>query len=128
MLAYLFQNRIRALMFVVATLIGAAALIGTQDEKGALTAATEQIAEQGRELRGEADGFAMPVENPEPTMIEADQSDEFASDGDLVVDPVGMNPTPSFGDQVDWNDDGREYRSEVPEVGVGSESSEDSDN
>lgn len=96
MKGYMFQSKTGALFFVVITLFGVASLVGTAEEDGALTSATSQIEQQGAQLRGQADKMANPDPDPEPNVVEAEEEDgaAFASDEELILDPVGIDPTP----------------------------------
>ncbi|UIP07099.1 hypothetical protein LY632_01475 [Erythrobacter sp. SDW2] len=89
---YMFQSKGGALVFVGLTLASVAALVGTEDEDGALTSATSQIEEQGEQFRSQADAAANPDPDPDPVMVEVENEGEFSSDADLVLDPIGFEP------------------------------------
>ena len=101
----MFQNRWGALLFVGLTLIGAASLVGTEDNEGTLAEAAAQLEQQGADYREQASGFSQP-DPAENTPGDADtQFDvagsevvEFTSEEELVVDPIGIDPTPIIED------------------------------
>lgn len=96
----MFQNRWGALFFVGLTMVGAAALVGTEEESGTLIEAAEQIEQQRAEFDDQAQAFSAPVE-PAPVtapLPEEPEMVEFTSQEDLVIDPSGFDPTPVMQD------------------------------
>lgn len=108
----MFQNRWGALLFVGATLAGAISLVGTGDGNGAIADATAQLEQQVTDLRGQAApekpapppktiAPAKTASPPKPDIADvAVQEDltEFTTSEDLVVDPIGIDPTPIMPD------------------------------
>ena len=93
MKGYMFQNKTGAIVFAALTLFGVATLVGTEEEDGALTSATQQLQQQGAQLRGETDAMAVPDQDPEPVVVEEDEeAATFATDEELVLDPTGIEP------------------------------------
>jgi hypothetical protein len=89
---YMFQSKGGALVFAALTLASVAALVGTGDGDGALTAATSQIEQRGAQFRNQADAAANPDPDPEPIEVEEEDPGVFSSDDELVLDPVGFEP------------------------------------
>jgi hypothetical protein len=89
---YMFQSKGGALVFAALTLASVAALVGTGEGDGALTAATSQIEQQGEQFRNQADAAANPDPDPDPIEIEEEDPGAFSSDDELVLDPVGFEP------------------------------------
>ncbi|MHA6332581.1 hypothetical protein ACXYL9_02765 [Qipengyuania sp. CAU 1752] len=105
MKGYIFQNRWGALLFVGLTLIGAASLVGTEDTEGTLAEAAAQLEQQGADYREQAAGFSQPDQAENGSSDGDMQYDlagsevvEFASEEELVVDPIGIDPTPIIED------------------------------
>lgn len=101
----MFQSRGGALFFVGITLVGVAGLVGTEDTDGAIASATAQFEQQGEEFREQAEAMSNPPE-PIPTVVAEpepvpEEEVEFATDEDLVVDPVGFDPTPVIEDPTE---------------------------
>lgn len=100
MKGYMFQNRWGALLFVGLTLIGAASLVGTEDNEGTLAEAAAQLEQQGADYREHAEGFSQadPAGDASTDVAQHDLADtevvEFTSEDELVVDPSGIDPTP----------------------------------
>ena len=100
----MFQNRWGALFFVGLTLVGAASLVGTEDEDGAIASAAAQLEQQGEDLRARSDtGNSAEEQIVEPTEPKPwpDESFEFASEEDLMIDPTGIDPTPIIEDPAE---------------------------
>ncbi|GAA4045786.1 hypothetical protein [Parerythrobacter jejuensis] len=96
----MFQNRFGALFFVGITVLGAAALVGTEENGGTISDAKAKIEEQRTEFLDEADkvssssasvGSTAPGSNMQVEI-------EFTPDADLVQDPAGINPAPIMPD------------------------------
>jgi len=93
----LFRNRIIALVFVVATILGVRTLIGTEDENGALTQTTAQIQANVRAMQDEARHFqarqnnAMSASQPVATGFAADEEPIEPGEG---LDPRTIPPPP----------------------------------
>lgn len=88
----MFQNKTGAIVFAALTLFGVATLVGTEEEDGALTSATQQLQQQGAQLRGETGELAVPDQDPEPVVVEDEEAATFATDEELVLDPTGIEP------------------------------------
>jgi hypothetical protein len=92
MKGYMFQSKAGALLFVIVTLIGVAALVGTEEEDGALISAAERIERQGAELN---DARTDPASDSGPetiVVVEEEEEPSFASDDELILDPTGLEP------------------------------------
>lgn len=93
----MFQSRTGALAFVAMTLIGAVAMVGSEDEAGTIETAKAEFARQQQAASKQAEDLAKPVENPEPLIVEVAgpppvlESEAPASFG---FDPKGLDPKP----------------------------------
>lgn len=89
MRGYMFRNRWGALLFVVASALGAAALVGGEDDRGVLLNAAEDLQRQQAAMDAAMGGAAQP-----PVAIPANDVVEFTSDEELIDDASGVDPTP----------------------------------
>jgi len=99
----MFQSPKGALIFVGSTLLGAALLVGSEDQEGALVVATSEL-ERQRQITEMQNDFGGPgASNPSASQTrEAVQrqsaqeplSFEFSSDEELIDDTRGFDPTP----------------------------------
>jgi hypothetical protein len=90
-------------MFVGATLLGAAILVGSEDRQGALIVAADEL-ERQKELGGQSESFATPpgfaddtdrVSESRPQRpAEEIESFEFTPDEELIDDTQGFDPVP----------------------------------
>lgn len=98
-----FPNRIAALAFVVLVLAGVAALVGTGENEGALSSATQALSEKSWQSSGYgAQNGAQPASGPSqeqsaaapaPTASAA-MTSSFAEDANLIDDAMGFDPSP----------------------------------
>lgn len=101
-----FPNRIAALAFVVLVLAGVAALVGTGENEGALSSATQALSEKSRQSSGyDAQSGAQPASGPSqkqsaaapaptPPTASAAMTSSFAEDANLIDDAMGFDPSP----------------------------------
>lgn len=98
-------NRWGALAFVFVAMIGALALVGTEENSDALLNAAEKFGEQSGEVEEEPASQPELQPLPSPPVAEIIEEEEplyeFASDEDLVVDPTGIDPTPVISDPAE---------------------------
>ncbi len=98
----MYQNRVAALAIAVLTLVGAASLVGTEENEGTLTSAAEVLAEKAAAASRNSQQ-AQPA--PDPQMITAGSTSasasspsasaiEFADDESLIDDAQGFDPSP----------------------------------
>ena len=98
----MFQNRVAAIAIVVLTLAGVASIIGTEDNEGALAAATQALADKAAASAATSDRYAsapgpatavsQPAAAPAPSP--ASYPTEFADDESLIDDAQGFDPSP----------------------------------
>ena len=100
----MFSNRIAAIALVVLTLAGVASLVGTDDNEGALTSATQALAEKAAASRQSpnrqsqlppAEVPSAPAPEPAAPQPAAPQvATEFADDETLIDTAEGFDPSP----------------------------------
>ncbi|MGB3738458.1 MAG: hypothetical protein WA948_03805 [Pontixanthobacter sp.] len=99
MYTFLFRNRYGALAFVGLTLIGAASLVGTQEDEGLITQTAATIEQQRADFEDAAkaaEASRTPATQPEPEPSIGDYAPAIpiADDEDLIDDAEGIDPTP----------------------------------
>lgn len=91
----MFRNAKGALLFAVVTILGAATLIGSEDNEGALIRAAEDLERQKAQAEDadSGDGDSPPAEGFAPV----DEAQlEFSSDEDLIDSAQGFDPAPDI--------------------------------
>ena len=99
MYTFLFRNRYGALAFVGLTMIGAASLVGTQEDEGLITQTAATIEQQRADFEQASEAVNA---TPSPTTdmnagtptIERAPPIPIAEDEDLIDDAEGIDPTP----------------------------------
>nr|WP_137676843.1 hypothetical protein [Parerythrobacter lutipelagi] len=101
MRGYMFKNRIGALVFVGLAMIGAANLVGTEEQDGAIQRAAAELQDQRdafeREIQAAAPAEtkrAKPREVIEVAASEEDLIDDAQGIDPAGTDPSGFDPTP----------------------------------
>lgn len=91
----MFKSSKGALLFVVVTLLGAAALIGTEDNEGALLKAAANIEKQREAMKTDR---RITQSSSAPIGFASTNSGEyeFASDDELIDNATGFDPTPEL--------------------------------
>ena len=89
MRGYMFRSRWGALAFVVLSAVGAASLIGGEEDKGVLLNAAHDIQQQRSAMEA-----TMAGEEPPPIAVPSGAAAEFTSDEELIEDAAGFDPTP----------------------------------
>lgn len=99
----MFQSRTGALAFVGLTLIGAAAMVGSEDQAGTIETATSEIFEQRKAFDAQAEAMGTPDPSPVLQVVEASSSAAPvpAENAALVLDPKGIDPTPIVPEPID---------------------------
>lgn len=95
MRSFMFRNAKGALFFAVTTMLGAAMLIGSEDDEGALLKAASEIERQ----QALADLAGPEDQNPPPTQgfAQEDQAQlEFSTDEELIDSAQGLDPAPDI--------------------------------
>jgi len=99
----MFQSPKGALIFVGTTMLGAALLVGSEDQEGALVVAASelerqrQITEMQNDFGGPGGGnpsAAQAGQNVQRSPVQEPLSFEFSSDTELIDDTRGFDPTP----------------------------------
>lgn len=91
----LFRNRWAALGFVVITAMGAASLVGSEEDEGLLGDAATTIADQREQFVDDTEALSDPD-------LELPRDDgSFASDGELYEEGEGLSADPILDDPVD---------------------------
>lgn len=95
MRGFMFRNAKGALFFAVATMLGAAMLIGSEDNEGALIRTAEELERQKAQAEDVGSGGRdLP---PAQGFATADEAQlEFSSDEDLVDQAQGFDPSPDI--------------------------------
>lgn len=93
MRGYMFKSSKGAILFVVVTIFGAAMLIGSENNEGALIKAAADIEKQ-REMINAERSFARSENAPVGFASGNTQPLEFTPDEDLIDDATGFDPTP----------------------------------
>lgn len=96
MAAYMFKSRGGAIFFVGITLLGAAQLVGAEEDEGALLQAANQIQNQRDALDEEIAGFQRPSDGSNDLSFE-EPDGVFADEAELIDDAAGFDPTPDAG-------------------------------
>lgn len=91
----MFRNAKGALFFAAVTVLGAAMLIGSEDNEGALIRAAEDLERQKAQAEdARADSGSLP---PAQGFAPADEAQlEFSSDEELVDSAQGLDPSPDI--------------------------------
>ena len=99
----MFQSRTGALAFVGLTLIGAATMVGSEDEAGTIETATSEMFEQRKAFDAQAEAMGTPDPSPVLQVVDASSNAEPvpAEDAALVLDPKGFDPTPILPEPID---------------------------
>ena len=95
MYSLLFRNKLAALAFVALIVIGAALLIGTEQEQGVIQETAQTIAEQRTDFDETVKQAGVPkpgrptiMADPEPASV------PLADDDALIDEAIGFDPTP----------------------------------
>ena len=120
MRGYMFKNRWGALLFVCLTAIGAASLIGGEDDQGLLLSATDELTDARDGLDSRRQELSRPDERP---VLDAGNVGEFSSDDELVAeylsdeelidDTQGLEPEPDINPSVEGEGEGGEDEGDV---------------
>lgn len=87
MRGYMFRNRWFALLFVALTLAGVTRLVGTEEDHGALTEATDTLVAQKNAVHAMSGQGTATGEESDPIV-------EYISDEELIDPALGEDPTP----------------------------------
>lgn len=95
MRGYMFKNSKGALLFVGMTLFGAAMLIGSEDNEGALLKAAADIEKQREAMNADRE-IANRDSTPQGFASANPAELKFTPDADLIDDATGYDPTPEI--------------------------------
>lgn len=81
MRGYMFKNRWGALLFVCLTALGAASLIGGEDDQGVLLSAADELTKTGNDFGSRAQELSETEDRP---VLDAGNIGQFTPDDDLL--------------------------------------------